>query len=201
MTKKEKAALDAAKAGLQAAGTSIVGLSDNDILTAYNRMLEDEEEEEEEDDDDTNPTAADTIEAFRLAREGQAQGKIENKAGNRGINPMRFKEVQRLGEVVSCELTTTKKGKETYKMQVRVIGASQGYCYSDREFQLDDLVIVNCRILVAGIYIDEGADKVQRELHVAKGRKMAYAINNPKFASKQRIELMEVAKAAKLVEL
>jgi hypothetical protein len=143
----------------------------------------------------------DSMEAFRKAREGNAQGKIENKAGERGLNPMRFAEVQRLGEVVSCELTTTKKGKETYKLQVRVIGASQGYCYSDREFQLDDLVIVNCRILKAGIYKDEGADKVQRELHVPAGRKMAYAINNPKFASKQRIELMEVAKAAKLVEL
>jgi hypothetical protein len=192
------------KAALKNASITTKGLDEAAILTAYNRLMEDEDyddEDEDDDEDDATPTAADTIEAFRLAREGQAQGKIENKDGTRGINPMRFKEVQRIGEVTFCELTTTKKGMETYKMRVRVIGASEGYCYSKREFQLDDLVIVNCRILSAGIYIDEGANKVQRELHVAKGRKMAYAINNPKFATKQRIELMEVAKAAKLVEL
>lgn len=190
------------KLALKAEGIATKGLDEAALLIAYNRLQEDEDyDDEDEDDDDATPTSADTIDAFLAARQGAASGKITNRAGKGGINPMRFKEVSRLGEVVSCEATMTKAGKPTFKLQVRVIGASQGYCYSSRAFEIDDLVIVNCRILSAGVYIDADAAGTQRELVVEKGRKMAYQMNQPKFATKQRLEVLEAAKTAGMVEL
>lgn len=176
------------KAALKDAKIVTKGLNDTQIEEAYTRLLEDEDDEDESPNGD--------FASFLAARKagGRSQGKIYNQEGTGGVNPFNFPEKEVLGDVLSVEEHVGPKGPIN-KLKIAVKGASVGFVYSKKNFKVDDLVIVTCRLLPEGTYQDADKDDKQRELVVGKGRVAAYAISDIKMASVVRLQCANIAAA------
>ena len=183
--------LEEIKAALKAAKIATKGLDEAALRAAYARMIEDQENDDDDDDEeeDVVNTSGRGFEDFMAARYTAGQGgKIFNRPGKGGKNPFLNVEQEVLGDVLSVEEYNGPKGL-TNKIRVAVKGASVTICYSTKPFKVDDLVIVKCRILEPGVYMDADANKAQRELVVEKGRKAAYQISDIKMASVVRVQV------------
>jgi hypothetical protein len=139
--------------------------------------------------DQQGKTTNGDFDTFMQMRKGGAQGeKITNRAGTGGVNPYAFKQEERVADVLEVIEHVGPKGL-SYRVKVAVKGASVGFVYTRKQFQVDDLVIVTCRILPAGVYLDADKDGNQRELVVPTGRKAAYDLTDIKMASIVRVQV------------
>ena len=119
---------------------------------------------------------------------GGTAGKIFNRPGTEGSNPYNAVEQELTGDVLAVELHNGPKGPIN-RIKVAVKGCSVGFVYSNKDFKVDDLVIVTCRVLSPGVYMDADKDGNQRELVVEAGRKAAYNITDIKMASVVRVQV------------
>lgn len=170
--------IDEMEAALKAAKVTTRGLSDAQIEEAYKRHTE---------------NSGGDFASFLAARKagGRSQEKIENRPGTGGVNPFNFPEKEVLGDVLSVEEHVGPKGPIN-KLKIAVKGASVGFVYTKKQFKVDDLVIVTCRLLPEGTYQDADKDENQRELVVGKGRVAAYAISDIKAASVVRVQCANI---------
>lgn len=166
-------------AQLTAQNIATAGLDSAGILAAYNRAVEEQ------------------VENFRNSRKPQVASKITQGAFRLGLKDPTLAPLQDLVcEVISCEHhSTNARGVETYKFSLGKKGYSRCTAYGDRFIAVDQMVMIEARVLQGGEYQDADASGALRSMIVPSDRKMIYSPTyGVKLATVNRVQVMHAIK-------
>lgn len=158
---------------------SITGLSDEDIIReAIANGIIDASHDLAKSLGSGAKKVGNTYEDFLKAREAGSM-KVQNKAGDGGVNPYQYDE-----EVFLCQVTGISEQRKsaaggTY-YRTKLVHKQHGAVNVNSDGPLEEGAYyhVVARLLPPGVYMDANKAGVRRELHVPAGRHLIY---NPKY--------------------